>query len=140
MLKDILSIPGRPGLYKKVSETPRAIIVESLQDGKRSLSYTNTRSMFLVDVSLYAEPENVPLETIFKRVFEQENGGKAISHKERDNVIIDYMEKIIPGYDQDRVYPSDMKKILQWYNILQEKNMLHFPEETPGEEENKPGE
>ncbi|MDR0766307.1 MAG: DUF5606 domain-containing protein [Odoribacteraceae bacterium] len=140
MLKDILSISGKPGLYKKIGQTGRAIIVESLQDGRRSLVHDTAKNISLADISLYAEPESVPLQEVFKRISGQENGGAAISHKERESTIINYIEKIVPGYDSEKVYVSDMKKVLQWYNILLEKNMLPLDKETTDAGEEQTGE
>ncbi|MDR2130060.1 MAG: DUF5606 domain-containing protein [Odoribacteraceae bacterium] len=142
MLKDILSISGKPGLYKRITNTARAIIVESLQDGKRFPAYTNSKIISLEDVSVYAETEDISLKNIFKRIFEKESGGPTISHKESAAVVTGYIEEIVPEYDRNRVYLSDMKKILQWYNTLLEKGLLHFEEEQPdaGESEIKEAE
>ncbi|MDR0545094.1 MAG: DUF5606 domain-containing protein [Odoribacteraceae bacterium] len=129
MLKNILSVSGKPGLYRKIGENARAIIVESLQDGKRTIVHANARTNPLADIALYATPQDVPLKTVFKRVFERENGGATIARDETDARVAEYMSEIVPEYDRQKVYLSDMKKVLQWYNILQEKGLLHFEEE-----------
>jgi hypothetical protein len=141
MLKEILSIPGKPGLYKMVSTTAHLTVVESLQDGKRLPVYSNTKTITLNEITIYTDNEDMPLKEVFKRVFDKENGGPALSHKESAAAITNYMEEVVPEYDRDRVYFSDMKKILQWYNILLEKGLLHFEEEEQaGETEPAAGE
>lgn len=130
MLKEILSISGKPGLQKLISNSSNAIIVESLIDGKRFPAYSNSKIIALEDISIYTETEDMPLKEVFKRIYTKENGQPALSHKEPNEKIISYFNEIVPEYDKDRVYTSDMKKIIQWYNLLIEKNMLNFEEEN----------
>ena len=137
MLKDILAISGKPGLYKKINNTTRAIIVESLLDGKRSPVYSNEKVIALGDITMYADSGDVPLKEIFKNIFKKENGVPAISSKEPGEAIMNYMEEIVPYYDRERVYLSDMQKALRWYNILHEKGLLRFDEEPLAGEEKK---
>lgn len=135
MLKEILSISGKPGLQKLISNSSNAIIVESLIDGKRFPAYSNSKIIALEDISIYTETEDMPLKEVFKRIYEKENGQKAISHKESNEKIITYFSEIVPEFDKDRVYTSDMKKIIQWYNLLTEKGLLDLNEtEEPQEE------
>ena len=136
MLKEILSISGKPGLYKLISNTANALIVESLLDGKRFPAYSNAKIIALEDISIYTEDEDMPLKTVFKRIFDKEEGKLAINHKESAAVITNYIESVVPEYDADRVYVSDMRKMIQWYNLLLEKNLLNFdePEEEKKEE------
>lgn len=134
MLKEILSISGKPGLQKLISNSSNAIIVESLVDGKRFPAYSNSKIIALEDISIYTEEEDMPLKEVFKRMFAKENGKPALSHKESNEKIITYFNEIVPEYDKERVYTSDMKKIVQWYNLLTEKGILNFNEE---EEEKK---
>jgi len=131
MLKEILSISGKPGLYKLVSSSNNAIIVESLIDGKRFPTYTSTQIIALDDIAIYTESDDRPLREVFKAINEKTNGEKAISHKESANAIKAYMLEVLPDYDQDRVYVSDMKKLFQWFNLLQDKGMLNFDNEEP---------
>lgn len=128
MLKEILSISGKPGLQKLISNSSNAIIVESLIDGKRFPAYSNSKIIALEDISIYTESEDMPLKEVFKRIHEKENGQKALSHKESNEKIITYFNEIVPEYDKDRVYTSDMKKIIQWYNLLTDKGLLDFEE------------
>ena len=129
MLKEILSISGKPGLFKLISNTPNALIVESLLDGKRSPAYSNAKNIALEEISIYTENEDIPLKSVFKRIFEKENGKPAINHKESANAITAYIESVLPEYDKNRVYVSAMRKMIQWYNLLLSKNLLNFEEE-----------
>ena len=135
MLKEILSISGKPGLFKLISNTPNALIVESLLDGKRSPAYSNAKIIALEDISIYTENEDIPLKSVFKRIFEKENGKPAINYKESANAITAYIESVLPEYDKNRVYVSDMRKMIQWYNLLLSKNLLNFEEEEGKQEE-----
>lgn len=129
MLKEILSISGKPGLYKLIANTSNALIVESLLDGKRFPAYSNAKIISLEDISIYTENEDIPLKEVFKRMHEKEEGKPAISHKASSADITDYIDSVVPEYDADRVYVSDMRKMIQWYNLLVEKNMLNLEEE-----------
>lgn len=129
MLKEILSISGKPGLQKLISNSSNAIIVESLIDGKRFPAYSNSKIIALEDISIYTEGEDLPLKEVFRRIHTKEGGKACLSHKEATEKIISYFSEIVPEYDKDRVYVSDMKKIIQWYNLLSDKGLLHFEEE-----------
>ena len=129
MLKEILSVSGKPGLQKLISNSSNAIIVESLLDGKRFPAYSNSKIIALEDISIYTENDDMPLKEVFKRIYTKENGQKALSHKESNEKIIVYFNEIVQEYDKERVYTSDMKKIIQWYNLLTEKGLLKFEEE-----------
>ncbi len=130
MLKEILSISGKPGLQKLVSNATNAIIVESLLDGKRFPVYSNSKVISLEDISVYTENEDMPLKEILKRIFDKEHGAVILSHKEPNDKIIAYFEEVVPEYDKNRVYVSDMRKIIQWYNLLITKQLLSFDEQT----------
>ena len=136
MLKEILSISGKPGLFKLINNTANALIVESLLDGKRFPAYSNAKIIALEDISIYTEDEDMPLKTVFKRMYEKAEGKPASNHKESSAAITNYIESVIPEYDADRVYVSDMRKMIQWYNLLLDKNLLNFdePEEEKKEE------
>lgn len=132
MLKEILSISGKPGLQKLVSNSSNAIIVESLLDGKRFPAYSNAKIIALEDISIYTQDEDMPLKEVLKRMYKKENGAVTLNHKEATEKIITYFGEVVPEYDKDRVYVSDMRKIIQWYNLLIDKNLLH-PEEEEAE-------
>lgn len=130
MLKGILAISGQQGLFKLVAESKNNIIVESLETGKRMPAYSTSKISALEDIAIYTDAADIPLKDVFKAIAEKENGGAALSHKESANSLKSYFTEVLPEYDRDRVYVSDIKKVLLWYNILQEKNMLDFTEEN----------
>ena len=131
MLKGILAISGQPGLFKMVTEAKNSIIVESLLTGKRIPAYSTSKISALADISVFTETGEIQLKELFKRI--QENG-KEISTKATSNEFKAFFEEVIPEYDKNRVYVSDMKKIIQWYLLLNEKNLLNEPEEEKPEE------
>jgi hypothetical protein len=134
MLKGILSITGQSGLFKLVAESKNNIIVESLETKKRMPVYSTVKVSALEDIAIYTETGDLPLKEVFKAISEKENGGAAISPKSSGNELKAYFEQIVPEYDKDRVYTSDIKKVLLWYNSLQEKDLLDFSEkETESE-------
>jgi hypothetical protein len=134
-LKEIMSISGYPGLFKHISQGRNGIIVESLIDKKRIPAYASMKVSSLEDIAIFTDDGEIPLKEVFKRIFEKENGGKAIDPKGSPNDIKAYFESVVPEYDKERVYVSDMKKLFTWYNILQTEGMLDFSEETVKEEE-----
>jgi len=138
-LKDILSIAGKPGLYKLVGQMKNGIVVESLIDGKRVPAYSTDRVSALEDISIYSDDEEVLLAVIFDSIFEKENGEKTKSHSGSSDELKAYFSEILPDYDKDRVYVSDMKKVLRWYNLLHEAGML-IQEKPEEEKEEKPEE
>lgn len=131
MLKGILAISGQPGLFKLVTEAKNSIIVESLLTGKRIPAYSTSKISALSDISVFTETGEVQLKEIFKKIQEK---GEAVSPKSSNNEIKSFFEEILPEYDKDRVYISDMKKILQWYQLLADKDLLVETEEEKPEE------
>ena len=129
MLKGILSVSGQSGLFKLIAEAKNNIIIESLETLKRMPVHSTSKVSALEDIAIYTENGDVPLKDIFKAISEKENGGPALSPKASVNELKAYFEKVVPEYDKDRVYVSDMKKVLLWYNTLQSKDMLDFTEE-----------
>lgn len=114
----IITISGKPGLYKILSQTKTGFIVESLLDQKR-LPIASANNVSLIEnIAIYTYEEEVPLLTVFKSIFEKENREKTISHKESSKKLTLYFSEILPNYDEERVYVSNIKKIIQWYNIL----------------------
>ncbi len=130
MLKDILAISGQPGLCKLVSNTKNGIIVENLETGKRMPAYATAKVSALEDIAIYTEDgEDKPLAEVLKNIRDKESGAQAISHKSSSEELKKYFEEVMPDYDKDRVYVSDIKKVIQWYNILQKLNMLDILDE-----------
>lgn len=126
MLKGILSISGQPGLFKLVAESKNSIIVESLLNGKRIPAYSTSKISALSDISVFTETGEIQLTELFKKMKES---GKVVGAKASNNEIKTFFEEILPEYDKDRVYVSDMKKILQWYQLLNDKDLLIETEE-----------
>jgi len=133
MLKDILSISGHGGLFKFISQGRAGIIVESLDDQKRMNASATAKISALEDIAIFTDTEDKPLKDVFKAIYDKENGGQCISHKAAAEELKSYFVAILPDYDRERVYVSDMKKVVNWYNILQSKNLLDFTEEKPEE-------
>ncbi len=127
-LKGILSISGYPGLYKLISQGKTSIIVESLIDKKRMPAYASSKISALEDIAIFTDGEEVPLKQIFKSIFKLENGGIIPTEKINDKEIKNYFETVLPSYDKIRVYVSDMKKVMQWYNLLHSHNLLNVNE------------
>lgn len=137
MLKDILAISGQPGLYKLVSNTKNGIIVENLETHKRMPAYSTSKVSALNDIAIYTvDGEDKPLIEVFNHIRNKENGGQAIESKSSNQELKAYFESIMPEYDQERVYVSDMKKVVQWYNIIQKLDMLHLLDEKDETETN----
>lgn len=128
-LDKILSISGKPGLYKLLTQTRSGFVGESLLDGKRlSVGIRNNVSV-LSEIAIYTLEEEIPLREVFQKIQEKENGGKtSVSHKDDKLKLEEYFFEVLPNYDEDRVYSSDIKKILQWYNILIDKGINDFSE------------
>jgi len=137
MLKGILSVSGQSGLFKLVAESKNNIIIESLETFKRMPVHSTSKVSALEDIAIYTEDGDVPLKDIFKVIFDNENGGPAISPKVSANELKAYFEKVVPEYDKDRVYVSDIKKVMLWYNTLQSKGLLDFSEEENNKEDKK---
>ena len=136
MLRDILSITGKPGLYKLVSRGNNMLIVESLLDGKRVPTYARDKIVSLGEISMYTMGEDVSLSEVLTKLGEKE-GLKvaAIDPKKADNdKLRDFFGEVLPDFDRDRVYPSDIRKLIQWYNILINAGITDFSIEEEGEE------
>lgn len=129
MLKGILSVSGQSGLYKMISQAKNSIIVESLVDGKRMPAYATSRISALEDISIFTEQGDVKLVEVFKNIYEKEDGKPTISHKSSANELKSYFVQVLPDYDKDRVYVSDIKKVIIWYNLLVDKDIFKFGEE-----------
>jgi hypothetical protein len=140
MLKGILAISGQPGLFKMVAEAKNNIIVESLETGKRMPVYSSSKVSALEDIAVFTDDGDVPLKDVLKVIYEKENGGNTISHKSPPDELKSYFAEALPSYDRSRVYMSDIKKVLLWYNILLKKELLDFTEKSEESEENESGE
>lgn len=124
-LDKIMSISGKPGLYKVLTQTRNGAIVESLLDKKRLNVTIHSNVSILSEIAIYTIHEEKPLADIFESIKQKENGQQtSVSHKDSKDVLEEYFFNILPDYDEDRVYPSDIKKVIQWYNLLQKNNLL----------------
>jgi len=133
-LKDLMAISGHGGLFKFISQARNGIIVESMETGKRMNAFATMKVSSLEDIAIYTEEEEVPLQEVLIRLHEYENGGEAISPKSDPDELKDYFSAILPEYDRERVYVSDIKKVLTWYNLLLKYDLLKFDEEKPGKQ------
>ena len=134
-LEKVLSIAGKPGLYKLVAQTRGGFVAESIFDKKRiSVSVQNNVSV-LSEIAIYTLTEEVPLKQVFEAIKNKENGQQtSVRPKDSKDKLEEYFFEILPEYDEDRVYASDIKKVIQWYNILQEHKMLNFLDTDEGED------
>ncbi len=136
MLKGILSISGHSGLFKLVAESKNSIIVESLDTQKRMPVHSSAKVSALEDIAIYTYEGDTPLKDIFKAISDKEEGGAALTPKSSGKELKAYFSEVVPEYDDDRVYVSDIKKVLMWYNALQKKELLDFSEVEETEEVN----
>ena len=132
VLKDILAISGQSGLYKFIAQGKNAIIIEHLETKKRSSAFGSAKVSSLEEISVFTENEDMSLGKVFDLIYEKENGGAAIDYKTEPDKLKTYFGEIIPEYDRERVYNSDIRKIIQWYNLLHTLNLLvpDAPEES----------
>ena len=130
-LENIISIAGYSGLHKVVGSTKNGIVVESLEGGKRMAAYSTHKVSALDDISIFTETEDVPLKDVFQKMYGTNNGKAGINHKSSAEELKTFFKKSLPDYDQERVYVSDIKKVIRWYNLLIESGMLK-PEEKEG--------
>lgn len=124
-LDKILSVSGKPGLFQIVKQTRTGAVVESLIDKKRITVGAHSNISILSEIAIYTLTEEVPLKDVLNKVKEKENGqATSISHKDSKDTLEEYFFEVLPDYDEDRVYASDIKKVVQWYNLLQKNNLL----------------
>lgn len=131
MLKTILSISGKPGLFKLISQAKNMLIVESLQTGKRQPAYAHEKIISLGDIAIFTDEEDVPLSEVLNAIKEKGNGAKVtLNIKKADNETLRaYLAEVLPNFDRERVYPTDIKKLISWYNLLVETGNTDFVEE-----------
>lgn len=139
-LKDIVAISGKGGLFKFVAQARNGIVVESLEERKRHVAPATARVSSLVDIAIFTMDEEVPLADIFFMIQEKSEGKETISHKAPAEELKTRFRELVPEYDEDRVYVSDIKKVFQWYNQLNEHKMLEVidkEEDQEGEDDQK---
>lgn len=136
MLKTILSISGKPGLYKLVSRGKNMLIVESIADKKRFPAYGNEKIISLGDIAMYTDAEDIPLRQVFASMKEKENGALVTLNLKKASAdeLGAYLAEVLPSYDRDRVHVSDIKKLISWYNLLVNAGLTDFEEKQVEEE------
>ncbi len=139
MLETILAVTGKPGLFKLVSRGNRNLILETLDaQKKRQPVFGTDKVISLADIAMYTDDKEVPLRQVLQNIKDKENGAKValdVKKASKDELFA-YLGEVLPEFDRDRVYPADVKKLLQWYNILIENGIDDFAEalqETPGD-------
>ncbi len=119
MLKRILSISGKPGLYELVSQGKNMLIVESLKDKKRMPAYSHEKIISLADIAIFTDEGEVPLKNVLTSIKEKENGAiSSLDPKSDNKALREYFASVLPNFDREKVYPTDIKKIICWYNLL----------------------
>ena len=127
-LSKILSISGKPGLFKLVSQTKNGALIESLIDGKRQQAFAKEKISSLEDISIFTTEEDVPLSKVFQEIYKKEDGKECINPKSDTKELVSYMKEVLPNVDVERVYTSDMKKLFTWYNILNQIDLIDLNE------------
>lgn len=131
MLKTILAISGKPGLYKLISQAKNMLIVETVSSEKKRVPvYASDKVISLGDIAMYTDADEVPLGEVLDALKKKENGA-AVSmdyKKASQQELFDFMAEVLPNFDRDRVHTSDIKKLIQWYNILVNAGETDFVE------------
>ncbi|MFD0701730.1 DUF5606 family protein [Myroides pelagicus] len=123
-LEKVLAISGKPGLYELLVQTRTGFIAESIADGKKSTVGLRNNVSLLSEISIYTYNDEIKLFDVFKSIATKENNGEAISHKSANPELVAYFREVLPEFDEERVYASDIKKVLNWYNILQKRGLI----------------
>lgn len=128
-LEKVLSISGKPGLYELTAQTRGGFVAKSITEGNKISVNVRHNVSLLSEIAVYTYTEEVPLGTVFQKMFEKEEGKPGIDHKASKKELEAYFAEILPDYDVDRVYQSDIKKIIQWYNLLVSNGFTDFSKE-----------
>ncbi|WP_034040962.1 DUF5606 domain-containing protein [Wocania ichthyoenteri] len=133
-LDKVLAISGKPGLYKLIAQTRGGFVAESLIDNKRISVSVQQNVSVLSEIAIYTLTEEVPLRQVFTTIKDKEKGGQtSVKPKDSKDKLEEYFFDVLPDYDEDRVYASDIKKVLQWYNLLHQHNMLSLLDDENNE-------
>jgi hypothetical protein len=136
-LSKILSISGRSGLFQVVSQLKNAVLVESLLDKKRFPAFAHEKISSMEEIAVFTATEDKPLKEILKAIYDKQEGKPALDAKSDDKKLQAFFLEVVPDYDTERVYISDIRKIISWYNLLLEHNILDFTEKEEGKSEEK---
>ena len=123
-LEGLINISGKNGLYKVISKTKNMIIVESIIDKKRIPVSSGNQANMLEEIGIYTCKDTKPLSEVFEEIAKKENYNQTISHKLSKNKLLEFFRQIVADFDEDKVYISDIKKVIQWYNLLQKKKII----------------
>ena len=126
-LEGIINVAGKPGLYKVVSQGNNTVVAESLADGKKTPLFSHNQSNMLEEIGVYTYDDTKPISEIFDAIAIKENEGQALSHKSSTTQLTNYFREILDDYDEERVYISDIKKVIQWYNAMQKHGLIKLP-------------
>lgn len=132
-LEKILAISSKPGLYELKAQTRSGFVAQSLENGRKIPVNLRHDVSMLSEITVYTQVDEMPLGEIFEKIYAKEEGKKSIDHKKPKNELVRHFEEIIPEYDEERVYASDIKKIFQWYNILIDNDFSSFAKEEEAE-------
>jgi len=140
-LKDILSVSGKPGLFKTIAQTKNGVIIESLTDGKRIQAFASDKISSLGEISIFTVSEDMPLREVFRLIQEKSSEQPVPDSKADDSTLKAFFEAVLPDYDRERVYTSHIRKLVQWYNMLIANGITDFsaPVEEIGDETDSPG-
>ncbi len=134
-LEKVIAISGKPGLYEIISRTKSGLIVQSMSDGKRFPVNSVHNVSTLNDIAIYTYEEEVPLPEVFTSIYEKEEGKASIDPKSDKQTLLQFFGEVLPGFDEERVYPSNIKKVVSWYNTLVEAGFdFESLKETPAED------
>ncbi len=133
----IIAVSGKPGLFKVISQSKSAIIVAGLRDDKRAAISATQNVSLLENIAIYTYEEDVPLLKVLKAMYEKTEGKEAISHKESGKKLEAFFAEVLPDYDAERVYTSNIKKVIQWFNLLVNSGMDFSKIEATKEETEK---
>jgi hypothetical protein len=136
-ISDVLAISGKPGLFKILASSPKNLVVESMIDGKRSSIPGSLRVSSLSDITMYTTDEDVQLREILKSMFDKNKGKPALSHNSAPQEVKDFIDSVVNDLDHGRVYASDLRKLVQWYNLLISQKALPFEEEDEKKDDKK---
>lgn len=134
-LEKILSVSGKPGLYRLIAQSRNGVIIESLGDKKRMIASASERISRLSEISMFTRHEDKPLKEIFKLIREKFGNDLPVNPKSDNNALLDFLSQVLPDFDRERVYPSDIKKLVSWYLILKDFPEIFREEETGSESE-----
>jgi hypothetical protein len=134
-LEKVISVAGKPGLFEILTQTRTGVLAQSLIDGKKITVSARENVSLLSEIAVYTLTQEMPLGSVFQKIFDQLAGEKALSHKSSKDELEAFFFEVLPDYDEDRVYASDIKKVVQWYNLLLEKGLTDFTVAEPKQEE-----